>query len=844
MEAGNKPYEDLVAKETLRAYADYYSPPEGGFWRWAEDARVLEWENGLTVAYRAYVEKLLAELTPANWPSLSSVVLIVAATRDWWFNPTDTEQVFGTTFAHFDDFDDLYRIDTTEARDKATGALVFLNLLRTLPEELRYLSSLPQLLNTLFAPVDLPDWYRGDTFAHFKRGDLDEVLLRPNEEFEIEDFVEVLDEIRALAVHFPDAASIVEAFGTGLKALPEPVEVQLPEPVGGNVLKELEEDNATFGLAQLTRRLQAAIRIPLHTQGSSDLPFGGVSDITNRGDFDRLLLSELAYDDATLMARLANNEALYLRREEPPQNLVEQRTVLVDSTLRMWGMPRLYAIAAALACIVLDREELTISAYALAGSAPLPIDLQSKAGVVEAMGILRPDLDCTGGMQLWYEELYCGETEEVILVTHARMLKRADFLGRLAEIRAAIGYLILVNREGKLQFYQLSGGRRKLLNQAKLNLEALLFARPRRKHRPQGIPVSEAMPAFYPKDPSARPKRMLFPAPPMRMNAKNTFAPEGWGIISVTQNRRALYWDRYSGRAAREVVAALPEGDCRFALIDRRYYVLLILEETRSYPVRKWLFIFDPATDAVQEMDLTEDKGVWVRIDFHQEFLYVRSFHNDVPQGRETFHRIDLVKQEMVDLPDGPEVRRMLYRRSEAPPQLPFQQIKMAVNQGYSTVKTARRVSIDRQGYLRLDRRRLVEDTSQEVQWREVNDSGSDGALSVPTDRGENIFAAQLRGSGQVDARNPRMRFQYWTWPDGSVLIVDTRGLLHLRSSDPDIPEIAVPYIVGMATAKWDPEDGFAGNIAFAPPSLHPDYKARPMKNIQRFIDHIIAQCS
>ncbi len=105
------------------------------------------------------------------------------------------------------------------------------------------------------------------------------------------------------------------------------------------MLEQLEEDASTTGLAQLTKRLIAAINIPMHAHGSSDQLFGGVSDITNRKLLDRLLLSERwRMMTLSLMARLANNEALYLRREKLPSNPEKQRILLVDTTLaKMWG---------------------------------------------------------------------------------------------------------------------------------------------------------------------------------------------------------------------------------------------------------------------------------------------------------------------------------------------------------------------------------------------------------------------------------------------------------------------------------------------------------------------------
>jgi preprotein translocase subunit SecB len=45
-------------------------------------------------------------------------------------------------------------------------------------------------------------------------------------------------------------------------------------------------------------------------------PIGGISDMTNKGDFNRMLL-EFANEDEVFMNRVANNEALYIQRNTP-----------------------------------------------------------------------------------------------------------------------------------------------------------------------------------------------------------------------------------------------------------------------------------------------------------------------------------------------------------------------------------------------------------------------------------------------------------------------------------------------------------------------------------------------
>ena len=102
-------------------------------------------------------------------------------------------------------------------------------------------------------------------------------------------------------------------------------------------------------MARLARLLLAAVHMPTPLSLREELPVGGVSDISNRGSLDRLLLSELANDDLTLAVRVAMNEALYLRREIPPSTPQHHRAILVDAGIRSWGVPRVFATAVALA---------------------------------------------------------------------------------------------------------------------------------------------------------------------------------------------------------------------------------------------------------------------------------------------------------------------------------------------------------------------------------------------------------------------------------------------------------------------------------------------------------------
>jgi len=114
------------------------------------------------------------------------------------------------------------------------------------------------------------------------------------------------------------------------------------------LIARLHQDPELGGIARIAHQLLAAIHLPRSLSDREDLPVGGVSDISNRGPLDRLLLSELAHDDVTLALRIALNEALYLRRETPPRSPPRRRAVLIDAGIRLWGVPRVFATAVAL----------------------------------------------------------------------------------------------------------------------------------------------------------------------------------------------------------------------------------------------------------------------------------------------------------------------------------------------------------------------------------------------------------------------------------------------------------------------------------------------------------------
>src|SRR5262249_43059870 len=111
----------------------------------------------------------------------------------------------------------------------------------------------------------------------------------------------------------------------------------------------------------------------------------------------------LAYDDETLAMRIALKEALYIRRESPSHPTARRRAVLVDTSLRLWGRPRVYAAAVALALATAqdDEPELSVTIDVADLASWKSVDVGTRAGAVELLSCLSPGLHPAESVVSW-----------------------------------------------------------------------------------------------------------------------------------------------------------------------------------------------------------------------------------------------------------------------------------------------------------------------------------------------------------------------------------------------------------------------------------------------------------
>src|SRR5205814_4588581 len=202
----------------------------------------------------------------------------------------------------------------------------------------------------------------------------------------------------------------------------------------------------------------------------------GVADITNRGPLDRLLLSELAHDDLTLAARIALNEALFLRREPPQREPPGALALLLDSGVRLWGVPRVLAAAVALALIAREKQQTRVEVWRAHGKQLTPVDLLSREGLMEHLGALEIEAHCGEALAAFARARLPDLDTQSVLISHPDTLTDPEFRRALGGNSPGPDFIATLDRTGQFDLHAMPLARRPPVCQAELDLEALYGA--------------------------------------------------------------------------------------------------------------------------------------------------------------------------------------------------------------------------------------------------------------------------------------------------------------------------------------------------------------------------------
>lgn len=879
----------------------WLSPAQGSFWRWSDDGEVVCWEGGGTLVFRQELRKIVSALAADGLPPVNALFLLLGACRKDWRNPPggigqmaghllastmdDRLRWLRQVFEHLDDVSTVVGGRMPTEHKVALVLAVFEDAARMSPEP-------SHEVNRLLS---------GSSTELFQ--------LRENEVEPRDDWWPDLRWIR-FGLETIDLDRLDELSRTGLDRLPVPAEeIESPEAASvRQLLASLENDEELAGLVRLTKRLMAAISLPRSISDPDELPVGGISDISNRGAFDRLLLSELASDADVLMTRVALNEALYLRRESPPQMPPESRLILVDGGIRMWGLPRVYATATALALAAHADAVTQVQILTARGTRVEPFTFRTREDLVTHMEWLATEAHPGNALAALQRELDESESAGVILVTSPDVLADPDFRRSLDEADFPECHVVAVSRSGDFELSVRRAGGSKVLTRLKLELESILEPTQTSDQQKRSRPmVREDL------DPSLPALLSVHPFP---FRLPHSLQPgKFWqvgtgdvGVLSISHDRRLTLWGTH-GRGPELLYDGLPPGEVIWRASDmhggyaeamfrhgRRLHLLRVTFPDRECTVleltsplghvdglcawqnrlfligRQQVAILDRVTGETDTLMRLPDGTVWLRDRFFRVGGRLQAlalsghtpvFEDVLPPGShiDTRNVFDcpgaggpiivesngnFVKPDGEVLLDGSLIPRIhnhagALRFCETSPDgavvslqdmlsrhivLVYVHLKRAVIQTHSHhTAAAPRLSdfVLEQSLLTQIRSFFVANehlffcTKSKHAWMldRVRAFLTSAADTNVREQWSEQAARNAHFSPLKDVRAPagvKWRLRVSESADGSRVWADSRGLIHLQSSDPDLPEISLAISADGKIGAWTSDGLRAGS--------------------------------
>jgi ribosomal protein L7/L12 len=735
-------------------YYRYFQSYDNYFWQWEEEGEVLAVPGAGTIAYKAYVGEIFRKLIPQGIPPFGSLLLSIIVT-----NPEGE-----------DSFELVHSILTQAINENKkadlsllNNASAFLRLLLQLPQQYKEGEKRFLLFQTLFANchnilsvinsnrvcgVYFSD--RQDKGAVLRKNPFSYLVLKKD-----------LKTLEVLSYKFKKVEDILREMASE-KELPE--ELLLPETneeaesKEKDFVEELVENSKTFHIGTLIRRLWSGLNIPVHASQPSQQPLGGISDLTNKGDFDKLLLSEFANDDLVFLSRLANNEALYISREIPPANNDFQRIILIDVSLKNWGTPKTIAYAIMLAIARHPKTSIDSSVYVI-GDEFHPISIESIHTIIEGLQLLETGLHAANGLTAFFKEFPVHKNREVFVITTHSTLKQPAMLKAMNDHHAHVNYWIHADVEGYVDVYKKQQSSKKHLQHFQLPLDELWRKEIKRPEttKVEKLFIENRSPLLYRNS----------------VNTKKILSASDGEIFEITGDKRVLkFHDKSLGLFQKgwELVSEdLPKGivDAEIGLSKNGEYVLLLF-----VPQNKEIFLLNINTGAQSAFSFGEWRTNESQAAFFMEdkFYYKSSFLH--------YYSIDLDgKVEIVAPVDiklfeerGEALKLLVQKFSYA--QSPFKNVNdLFLNQDLGLVFNIHELILNPGKHIKLE---LTNNREKFLEAKRINDK----------------------------------EFEF---PEGSKVEIDRSGLIILKSSNKEIPFIYIPsyidYSLGVATSGF-----FAGN--------------------------------
>lgn len=599
-----------------------FCPPVRAPWRWTDGGKVITWQDGTTVAFAEELTAIFKHCGPRRLPVFPVIVYLLAACRGRFLDDTPSVQAA-----------------QGRVREELLAAGRQLRKLAALPADLRQspearaemalmiVEHEPKRLLATGLVENWEKWLQGGATDRVgpEQADYAPFQLRQMSS----GLAAISEQILRLRLE------------TGLPALPQPAllpeAAKVPPPAAEesspvplrDLLQQLEKDAEFRGIAQMARRVLAALALPGRRTVQEDLPAGGVSDVANRGTPERLLLTELAHEPDVMAARLVLGEALYLRREPPAVQNNPPPLVLIDTSLRLWGLPRVFAAACGLAILAARHGGQRAAVWRSVEGRPRCQPLQRRADVAELLGRVEPELDPLPVLRRWLDAVKTESPEsERCFITHSAQLRNAAFRQALRDLPAML--FATVDRDGAFSLHRHAPGRGlQLLCQATLPLESLFEETPAAGIRAvKGETGTARRPLFF----SQRERPLLFSpsgsclwAMPWRED----------GGIAVVETGHVVSWQQPLKGC--RILYHAPEAKAAWGLhrLDRdRFALFLSGERGRRELIR--IVILNADRNCVEENWIAGPFAEWEAITASGAVAYIVGLHRTRAVSLET----------------------------------------------------------------------------------------------------------------------------------------------------------------------------------------------------------------
>ena len=505
----------------------YFRNARSCFFRWDDDGKVLAWDNGLTIAFREEIAAVMKRLAPSILPPFNAIAVLLSACRNNW---ADARWYLTLLCEEQSQIHHNFRFQPVGwNRDMARWLRLELDRVNALPEDLRgNLSSRCELVAMVFeeSPIQT-NWLSADqslALAEQMASGLPESMeSRGGLQLAINEAEAMVDEsvVIEASESLPAPSSVLPGtlayanrdaqflmrdldwLRNGLRnlnelALRRRLRTGLEEEVvdareenadqSQSIIGQLMQDEELGGVARLARDIMALLTFPRKLSQPEELSLGGISDITNRGQLDKLLLSELAHDDLTLATRIALNEALYLHRESPPAARPQHRRVLIDTGLCLWGVPRVFATAVGLSMAASADENVAVDFVRPDGAELHDVDFTTREGVERHLEVITPDLHPGNSLEQFFGTRAEGEAEFVI-ITHEDVAEEPAFKTVLHEhLPSAACFLVTLSNTGQLTLSSVTEFGSRVVRRGQLKLDDVLDGPKKRKPLHSGEP--------------------------------------------------------------------------------------------------------------------------------------------------------------------------------------------------------------------------------------------------------------------------------------------------------------------------------------------------------------------